>query len=165
MKALEVLKKRRSVRKYLNKKVDLNILKDIADCGRLAATARNIQPCRFVIVTDEKRKKELSQIVTSGRFIDDASACILVFSEETQFMIEDGSAATQNILLAAKAHGLGSCWVAGYKRPYQEEVERFIGVPENIKLISCVSVGHEDGNAETPKKELSEVLHLEHWQE
>ena len=165
MNALEVLKTRRSVRKYLDKNVELSILKDLADCGRLAATARNIQPCRFVIVTDKKRKLKLSELVTSGKFINDAAACILVFCEETPFMIEDGAAATQNILLAAKAHGLGSCWIAGYGRPYQKDVESFIGVPENIKLISCVAVGYEDGKAETSKKPLEEVMHIDCWKE
>lgn len=163
MDALEVLKTRRSVRKYLDKEVSREVLEDIVDCGRLAASGRNTQPCRFVLVTDKERKRELSQLATSGRFIDDAAACVAVVSEETQFMIEDGSAATQNILLAAKAHGLGSCWVAGYGRAYQEDVERFLGVPENVKLIALISVGYEDGAAETPKKALSEVLHMERW--
>ena len=163
MDALEVLKTRRSVRKYIKKEVALEVIRDIADCGRLAASGRNVQPCRFIAVTDPQRKKEVSQIAEYGKFIDDAAACILVFAEETKYMIEDGAAATQNILLAAKAHGLGSCWVAGHKKPYAADIERLMGVPENVKLIACVAIGYEDGKAETTKRELSEVLHWERW--
>ncbi len=163
MDALEVLKTRRSVRKYLNKEVDPEIIRDIVDCGRLAASGRNVQPCRFIAVTDPERKRKVSQITEYGKFINDASACILVFAEETKYMIEDGSAATQNILLAAKAHGLGSCWVAGHKKEYAKEIESYMGVPENVKLIACVAVGYEDGNAQTKKLALSEVLHWDRW--
>ena len=163
MDALEVLKTRRSVRKYINKAVDPKILTDIVDCGRLAATAKNIQPCHFVIITEPKRKRKIANMATSGKFIEQAGACILVFCQESPFMLEDGGAATQNILLAAKAYGLGSCWVAGFGRPYQEEIEKFIGVPENVKLFACVSIGYEDGKAETKKKDISEVLHIERW--
>src|SRR5512140_764437 len=106
MDAIEVLKSRRSVRAYLATPVPKIILEDLIDCGRLAASANNLQPWEFVVVTDAATLRWLAQTATYGAFIATAPACIAVFCRDTKYFLEDGSAATQNILLAACAHGL-----------------------------------------------------------
>ena len=64
-------------------------------------------------------------------------------------------------MLAARAHGLGSCWVAGDKKPYAEEVCRLIGAPEGYRLISLVPVGYPAEEPESEKRPLAGVLHWE----
>ena len=88
---------------------------------------------------------------------------MVVFAEESKYMLEDGSAAAQNILLAAKAYGLGSCWVCGHGKEYAADIERLLGVPETVKLIACIAIGYADGEASTQKKTLEEVLHWDRW--
>jgi nitroreductase len=161
--ALKVLKERRSVRKYLSKPVPKEIIEDIIDCGRLAATARNIQPWHFVVITDEERRRHIADITDHGKFIAQAPVCVAVLCEDTKYILEDGSAATQNILLAAKAHGLGSCWIAGHKKPYAAEIEQYLNAPESCKLISLIAIGYAEQESNAAKKDLSAVLHWEQF--
>ncbi len=140
MDAIEVLKTRRSVRTYKGEPVPIRIIEDIVDCGRLAATAINIQPWEFVVVTDPGMLRRIAMTTDYGKFIADALVCVLVLCRDTKYYLEDGSAATENILLAARAHGLGSCWVAGDKKPYAAEICRLMGAPEGYKLVSLIPI-------------------------
>jgi len=158
--SLDALTHRQSCRKYSSKPVTREQLELIVNAGRLAATARNVQPWHFVVVTDPVRRKEIADITEHGKFIADAPACIIVLCEDTKYYLEDGWAATQNLLNAAAALGLGSCWVAGDKKPYAGQIARLVGAPDNMKLVATVAVGYPA--AETPratKKTLSQVLH------
>jgi nitroreductase len=161
MDALEALKTRRSVRKYADKPIPKNILEEIVDCARLAATAINIQPWEFVVVTDKAKLKEIAEATDHGRFIADAGACVVILSKETKYYLEDCSAATQNVLVAARALGLGSCWVAGDKKAYAETVPGMIGCGDDLKLVSLIPLGYADEPQEKAKRPLSEVLHWE----
>jgi len=118
MDAIECLKTRRSVRSFADKEIPANVIEDIIDAGRLAPTANNLQPWEFIVVTDKETRKKIAALTDWGKFIAEAGACIVVLSKDTKYYIEDGSAATQNIMLAAWAHGIGTCWVAGDKKAY-----------------------------------------------
>jgi nitroreductase len=162
MDALLALKTRRSVRSYKPDPVPQRIVEDIVDCARLAATARNRQPWEFVAVTDAKVRRQLAELIDTGRFIADAPVCIAVLCGNTKYFIEDGSAAIENLLVAGRAHGLGSCWVAGDKKPYADEVCQLLGVPAAFKLIGLVALGYTtDSPPMPPKRTLAEVLHWE----
>ncbi len=163
MDAIECLKTRRSVRVYKNKPVPREILEDIVDCGRLAASAINIQPWAFVVVTDADVKRRIADTTDHGKFIEQAGACIAVFCQDTKYYLEDGSAATQNILNAARAHGLGSCWVAGDKKPYAPQIRDMLGLPEDYRLISLIPIGYSDQQPTPAKKALSEVLYWDKY--
>lgn len=161
---IKVLKERRSIRKYLPKPIPKDILEDIVDCGRLAPSAVNFQPWMFLVATDEDIKKEISQLATYGKFIADAAACIAVFCErDSEFKTQDGSAATENIIIAAKSYDIDSCWVAGYRKPYSEDVRKLLNVPEKYELISLISLGYSDDTATRSKKPLDEVLKWEKY--
>jgi len=163
MDAIEVLKTRRSVRAYTRAPVPRKIIEDIVDCGRLAPTANNVQPWEFVVVTDPERLRRIAVITDYGKFIADAPVCVAVLSRDTKYYLEDGSAATENILLAARAHGLGSCWVAGDKKPYVTEICRLVGAPRGYKLISLIPIGYPAESPEKTKRPLSDVLHWEKY--
>jgi len=164
MDALEALKTRRSVRKYTNQPVSKEDVETMVDAGRLAATARNEQPWEFVVVTEASVRKELARIAEYGKFIADAPVCIVVFGKDSKYYLEDGCAATQNILVAARALGLGSCWVAGDKKPYADDIRKLLGVPDGYKLVSMNAIGHAEGPSTMPsKRSLGEVLHWERF--
>lgn len=161
---VKVLKERRSIRDYLSKPIPREIMEDIIDCGRLAPSANNVQPWLFVVVTEEGRKRELAGLATYGKFIASAAACVAVFCEkDNPHLVEDGSAATENIIIAAKSYGIDSCWVAGYRRQYSDAVRKALNVPEKYELVSLVALGYSDENAERPKKQLNQVLHWEKY--
>jgi nitroreductase len=163
MEALEVLKTRHSVRVYTGRPVGREVIEDIVDCGRLAASAINIQPWVFVVVTDPAARRKLAETTDHGRFIADAPVCVVVLCRETKYYLEDGSAATQNILLAARAHGLGACWVAGDKKPYAADICRIVGAPDGLRLVSLIPMGYPAENPEKPKRPLADVIHWEKY--
>src|SRR5512139_2074800 len=116
MDAIECMKTRRSIRTFLDDPIPRAVVEDIVECGRLAATANNLQPWVFIAVGDPLLRKQLAAVTDYGKFIAEAPVCIAVFCSNTKYFLEDGSAATQNILNAARAHSLGSCWVAGHQK-------------------------------------------------
>lgn len=79
MDGITLIKSRRSIRKYIKKKIPDEIIKDIIDCARLAPSANNKQPWIFVVVKNEKIKKQIASLTDYGKFIKDAYCCVAVF--------------------------------------------------------------------------------------
>jgi nitroreductase len=163
MDAIECLKTRRSIRSYEDKPVSREIISDIVDCGRMAASAINLQPWQFVAVTERTTLRKLAQICDHGKFLETAAACVAVFCQNVKYYIEDGAAATQNMLNAARAYDLGSCWIAGDKKLYADDVRVLLGLPDDFRLISIVALGHPAESRESRKKPLESVLNWERY--
>ncbi|MFH1636885.1 MAG: nitroreductase family protein [Candidatus Woesearchaeota archaeon] len=163
METIECIKTRRSVRQYLDKPVPKEIIEELADCGRLAPTARNKQPWEFIAVTGKETLKEISELATYGKFIKDAALCIIVCGDKSnKHLVEDGCIAAENILLAAHAKGLGGCWVAGWQREYNPELMKLLGIPEAMEIVAILSIGYPlRVQGMLKKRELKEVLHWE----
>jgi nitroreductase len=163
MQAIEALKTRRSIRAYTAQPVKREVIEEIIDCARLAPTAMNDQPWDFVVITDKKALAGIPPMLGHAGFIANAAFAVLVLARETSCAVEDCCAATENLLIAAAAHGLGSCWVAGAPQAYAPVVAKAFGAPQDRKLIAIVSFGYP---AETPvieKRALVEVLHWERF--
>lgn len=163
MDALTAIKSRRSRRKFTDDPIDQNVLKDLVDCGRLAPSGHNKQGRYFLVLTEQEKINGISELTIYGKFmVDKVHACILVFCDEQDALtlVEDGSAATENILIAATAHGLASCWIAGHGMPYAHAVEQSLGAPSTYRLVSIIALGYSGVvNAKMPpKKELDEVI-------
>lgn len=161
---LKFLKIRRSIRAFEDRSISKKQLENIVDAARFAPTARNLQPWEFVVVTDKSILSKIAEAADNGKFMAQAAACIAVFSADTKYFLEDGSAATCNILLASTALGIGSCWVAGDKKPYCPQISVLLNAPSGMKLISLVALGHpQDKNVfkMMPKRELKAMLHWE----
>jgi len=159
---IKTIKTRRSVRDYEDKPISKEILEELIDCARLAPSARNVQPWEFVLVTKKDMLDKISRISEYGSFIKDAAACILVICQDTKYYIEDGCAATENIMLAAKSLGIGTCWVAGDKKPYCRDILKLVNAPQDHKLVSIISLGYSSESIGAHgKRELKEVLHWE----
>ena len=163
---LKILKIRRSIRVFDNKSISKKQLEKIVDAARFAPTARNLQPWEFVVVTQKSKLSQLAELAENGKFMTQAAACIAVFAVDTKYFLEDGSAATCNILLASTALGIGSCWVAGDKKPYCSQVSVLLKAPSGMKLISMVALGYPQKKNVfkiMPKRELKGMLHWERF--
>ncbi len=165
MDLFEAIEKRRSVRDYLTKPVAREDLEKIIDAGRRAPSGRDEQPWQFVVVVDMYTRQRIAELTTYGKYIADAGACVAVFCRaDTRYYVEDGCVATMNMLLAATALGLGSCWVAANNAPYAQNVAELLGAPETQRLISLVAIGYaSEMPARRAKRELSDVVHWESW--
>lgn len=161
MDVLETIAARRSVRKFKRDPVSQEWLSRIVDAGRLAPTARNEQGWEFVVVTDADRRRRIAELTDYGKFIAEAPACIVVLSKPGKYYLEDGSAATTTMLMAATGLGLGACWVAGDKKPYAARLVSLCGAPADLKLVSMIAVGYPAEIPAPNKRPLADVMHRE----
>ena len=160
MDTFDAIKKRRSVRHYTGDPVPKSDLEKIVDAGRLAATGSNKQPWNFIIVTQKDVIKQLSK---AGEWSAKAGAMIVVVMDPlSKYWLEDGSAAIENMLLAATALGYGSCWLEGNALPHEAEFKSLLNIPEQLKLLTLIPIGIPAKWPESvPKKSLDQVLHWE----
>jgi len=164
MEAMEALKLRRSVREFKDTPIPKNVLESFVEAARLAPTARNVQPWEFVVVTEKPSLIRIGEVAETGRFIAQAAACIAVFCTDTKYYLEDGCAATENILVAAAASGIGSCWVAGDKKPYCQAISKLLAAPESHRLVSLIALGYpksKDSFKVADKRAVKDLLHWE----
>ena len=164
MDAIEALKLRRSIREYKDKTIPKDILEKIVEAARFAPTARNVQPWEFIVITKPETLKKIAELAENGRFVAEARACIAIFCSDTKYYLEDGCAATENLLLAATAQGIASCWVAGDKKPYCSQISNLLNAPAALKLVSLIALGYptsEKAFRTIDKRSLSDVIHWE----
>jgi nitroreductase len=158
MDAIEAIKTRRSIRAFTDSPIPRQTLEDLIDCARLAPCAMNNQQWAFVVVTDAKRRAELARAVGHAPQIATVPACIAVVCQDQPFYVEDGSAAAMNIMLAARAHGLGTCWIAVDKQPYARQIAAILNVPDDHHVVLLLTLGYPAEDPSPQKKPLSAVL-------
>ena len=162
METLTAIAKRTSVREFTKQPLAREKILSIVDAGRRAPTARGIEPREFVVVQDKTKLTQLGRLCENGKFIKDAGCCIAVFCKDTKYYLEDGCAATENMLLAACDLGIASCWVAGDKKPYCQKIKGILGAAEPLKLVSMIALGYARCDYPAHKKRsITEVLHWE----
>ncbi len=160
----EVVKGRRSVRKYRDEKVDEKTLEEMVEAAKYAASARSEYPWHFITITDRERVEELTNLIgPNGAFMKDAAAAVVIICKDTKYYIEDGSAAAQNLINAAYAKGVGTCWIAGDKKDYCPDVLKFVEAPEGYKLICVISCGIPAEEPVKKKPETTEIMSREKY--
>lgn len=171
MDLFEAIKNRRSVRAYTSKDVSEEDIEKLIDAARFAPSAGNIQPWEFVIVRDAKIKRRLAEAALNQTFIEEAPVVVVVCADEAQssqgygsrgvtlYCIQDTAAAIQNILLAAYAFGLGTCWVGAFR---EELVKKALNMPMNTRPVAIIPVGYAAEEPEPrPKRSVKEIIHYE----
>jgi len=159
-----LIKSRHSVRKFKPDPLDERVIQDAIECAALAPTARNVQPWLFGVVREKQMQKTIAGLAANGAFIADCAACFFVFCEKKElYYLEDGCAATENLILALQAYGVASCWVAGDKKEYAESVRKLLNVPETYTLVSLVAAGMPAEVTIAPKKPLKKLVFFEQF--
>jgi len=151
------------VRRFTGEDVPLEDLLCIVDAGRMAASGHNKQPWDFIIVTDRAMIEEMSERC-SGWMVRAAAIIVLVVDPASRWWMEDGSAAAENVLLAATDLGYGSCWVEGTMLPHEEYFKEYLGIPAERRILTLVPIGvPEEWPGDKPKRSLEEVVHWQRW--
>ena len=159
--ALEVIRKRRSVRDYTGEPIPQGDLETIVDAGRLAASGHNEQPWDFVVVTE---RELIEQLKVASLWMEKAGAIIaVVVDPSSRWWREDSSAAVENMLIAATALGYGSCWLQGYTEPREEEFKTLLDIPGEKRLLTLVPIGVPVQWPTVEKKSLDQVIHWERY--
>ncbi len=164
---------RRSVRGYSEKEVEEEKLEKILKAAMQAPSAGNEQPWHFIVIRDRERLKELANIHPYGKMLSSASVAIAVCADlnltkyHHPMWVQDCSAATQNILIAARMLGIGSVWLGVYPREERmKPLAKFLEVPEDVVVFSLVSLGYpssSDAFYEAPDRDKPERIHKEKW--
>ncbi|MDH4122577.1 MAG: nitroreductase family protein [Thermoplasmata archaeon] len=166
MDVLEAIKTRRSVRRYKPDPVPEEILKEILSAARMAPSADNAQPWKFVVVTDEEIKRKLVQACNSQKFIAEAPIVIVgcgfpddAYATAGGYMnsfVMDVMIAMDHLILAATSLGLGSCWIAAFK---EEKVREIIGIPSDARVVALTPLGYpNEVPNKTSRKSLAELI-------
>lgn len=156
---IRTIKERRSVRKYTDKPIDKKVLEEIIDCARLAPSAMNIQPWKFLVVTERGKLESISGHLQYGDFIGEAAACVVILgNKDVKRYVEDCCIASENVMLAAKSFGIGSCYVAALGKN-ADKVRGLLQVPDEYEIVCFISLGYFEKNPEPhDKKSLDEVM-------
>ena len=174
MDVLEAIKTRRSVRNFTSQPVSDREIETLLDAATRAPSAGNIQPWEFIVVRDSEIKHGLSQAALDQKFIEQAPVVIVVCADPRKsaprygsrginlYCLQDTAAATQNILLAAHAIGLGTCWVGAFK---EELAKKVLQIPEPVRPVAIIPVGHAERKPiARPRKALLDITHQDTYE-
>lgn len=171
MDVFEAIKNRRSVRAFTDAPVSDAQVEKLIDAARWAPSAGNIQPWEFVVVRNPEIKSGLREAAGNQSFIEEAPVVIVVCANESRsgqgygsrgvnlYCLQDTAAAIQNMLLAAQAMDLATCWVGAF---HEEQARKVLRIPDGVRPVAMIPVGHA---AEKPiarsRRPLSDIIHRE----
>lgn len=166
MELYEVIQRRTSVRAYLPNPVPDEVLNRILEAGRLAPSAKNYQPWKFIVVRDQMIKQALVSACRGQAFIAEAPVVVCGCAIEEQAWkgmggywsaeAVDLSIALEHIILAATAEGLGTCWIGAFS---EDEVRKVLQIPSGVKPIALTPIGYPAKETKPrPRKPLAEIV-------
>ena len=164
---LDVIMKRRSIRKYSFEKVTDEEIKKLVTAGMCAPSARDLRPVRFIAVNERECLNKLAQASPYAGMLREATLCIAVLGDREssgEYWRDDCAAATENILIEATALGLGSCWTAVTPNEQKiKAVSEVLGLPKNITPYCLIAIGHSDEEKQARDKFDAKNLRMNRW--
>ena len=171
MDVFEAITNRRSTRTFERRSVSEEQIEKLIDAARCAPSAGNIQPWEFIIIKEPHKKQQLSAAALDQTFITEAPVVIVVCANEARsgegygnrgvhlYCIQDTAAAIENMLLAACAMRLGTCWVGAFR---EELARKILNTPSHVRPVAIIPIGYP---AEQPaprrRRQISSVVHYE----
>ena len=157
---------RRSIRRYSADPVGEEDVKTLLEAAMAAPSAGNSQPWHFIVVTDRQTLDALAEVHTYGKMLFEAPLCIAVCGDPSlsRHWVQDCSAATENLLLAVAALGLGAVWLGVHPDADRSAaVRELLGIPESMAPLNLISIGHPAEEKE-PRTQYDEArVHRELW--
>lgn len=148
MDVMEALLTRRSVRRFESRPVPADIVQSLLHAAMQAPSAANAQPWHFVVITDRQMLEKVTEFHPAAESLHQAQVAILVCGDDRlekrpDRWMQDCSAATQNILLAAHGQGLGAVWVGIHPEPIRiDSIRRMVNLPGEVHPLSLVAIGY-----------------------
>lgn len=157
MEFMDVIRKRRSIRKYKPEIVADDKLTNILEAARLAPSGSNRQSWKFIVVRDKEKKAKLAEACNRQMWIGDTGAAVVICYPpvkgiDNMRLMRDSTIAAEHIILAAANEGLGSCWIGALD---QEAVKRLLSIPEEVGVNAVIAVGY---SAEEPRQRMFKKL-------
>lgn len=173
-KVMENILNRKSVRKYTKEEVKKEQLEMLVRAGMAAPSARNSQPWLFFVINDRAILDNLAKQLPNAKMLLSAKAAIVVCGnlqkalegDGREFWVQDCSAATQNILLAAESMGLGAVWTGAYPRKETVNIIKVeLGLPEHIVPLNVIPIGWQTGEEKPKQKYTEENIRWNKWED
>jgi len=158
---------RRSVRRYRPDPVPRELIERVLDAARWAPSAVNMQPWQFVVLTDPERRRALAKStgvagVVLQSHVAEAPVLIALCGDErrSSWYVHDCCLASQNLMLAATALGLGTCWIGMFD---ESKVWQTLGLPEGMRVVGLITLGYplHEYLAPVPRLPLDSIVHWE----
>jgi nitroreductase len=169
MDAIEVLMTRRSVRAYTDEPVSDDQLRKILAAGMQAPSAGNQQPWHFVVLRRREHLDGLAGVLEIGKMLGQAPLGIVVCADVGReqhkgYWVQDCAAATQNILLACHALGLGAVWIGVYPRDERVAALRaLLGLPATVTPLCAIAIGRPAEHPAPVERFRPDRIHEEQW--
>jgi Nitroreductase len=167
---MEAIFNRRSVRSYTDRPVTEEAVAKLLAAAMAAPSAANEQPWEFIVVTEPAERNRITEVHPYSQMLRQAPVAIIVCADLARskfpldFWVQDCAAATENILIAAAALGLGTCWLGVH--PAAERVEgvrRIFAIPESVVPFAIVAVGHPAEPAGKADRFDARRIHYAKW--
>jgi nitroreductase len=164
MELKDAIRRRESVREYLDKAVPESSLRNVLEAARLAPSAANRQPIKLVVVREAKRRQELAQAANNQAFVGEAPVVIAAVAPSTPQMMPcgvpgdpvDAGIMVDHLTLAAVDEGLSTCWIGAFS---QERVRKILGIPKTSLVIVLLPLGYPRKQRGTKlRKPLEEIV-------
>jgi len=166
---MEEIFARRSIRKYKDKKVEVEKIEKMLEAAAAAPSAGNEQPWHFVVIRDREKLDHLAEIHPYAKMLKEAPLAIAVCADLNKqkhqgFWVQDCSAATQNILLEAVSLNLGAVWLGCYPAEAREKaVSKYLELPSDFKTLSLIAVGYPAEEKGKVDRLTEDIVHYEKW--
>jgi nitroreductase len=169
---IDFIFKRRSIRKYTNKPISKELINDLMEAAMAAPSAVNKKPYEFIIINGKNTLKKISEFLPHGKLLSDAPLGIIVCGdinsahmEDISYMLQDCSAAIENLLLAVDALELGACWLGVH--PNEDRVDgikNIFKLPDNIIPVAAISIGYPADDKPRKRTQYnSGKIHINKW--
>lgn len=166
MSVLDIIRERKSVRKYKEDSIPEEVLFRVLEAARLAPSGKNLQPWKFIIVKDRTLKEELAEASAGQFFIAKAPVIIVAcgfpdycYAHMGRYMKSwsvDVTIAVEHLILVAQEEGLGTCWIGSFE---EQDVKSILNVPENVKVLALTPLGYPDEEPrDRGRKTLEEIV-------
>ncbi|MFW9909441.1 MAG: nitroreductase family protein [Candidatus Thorarchaeota archaeon] len=164
MEFMDIIRYRRSIRKYIERDVEDAKIHQILEAGRWAPSASNRQPWHFIIVKDPAMRKKLAAIHPYGGFMAESPVVIVVLGDPNKspkYHLADPHNAVQNMILAAYAQGLGSCWMGVRDTDIEPKFKALLQVPDYLRVICSISIGYHEIQVTRTREPLENLVSYE----
>jgi nitroreductase len=166
---MDAIFNRKSIRKYKDIKISEEIVEKLLRAAMAAPSAGNQQPWEFIVLRDKEVMRKITEFHPYSKMLLNTDAAIVICGDEAKekfkgYWVQDCSAATENILLAAEAMGLGAVWLGVY--PMQDRVaslKEVLNLPDSVIPLSIVPVGYPDEQREAADRFNKERIHHDRW--
>ena len=162
---------RRSIREYSSNKVTDEMVQKLLEAAMAAPSAVAKDPWRFVVIRNRQKLSQITAALPNGQMLASAALGIAVCGDleaaherQLSYLLQDCSAAIENLLLCAHVLGLGACWLGVHPREDRvQHIKEILGLPASVIPVACISVGYPAESKEARTRFNPDYVHLDAW--